>query len=72
MAMVNPKLNTKHVCRRSFTFFLSGLSSIFKECCFEMKILKKSIFYYVLACVKLTVWGWVWVFLVGFFMVFFF
>lgn len=43
MAMVSPKLNTKHVCRRSFAFFLSGLSYIFKECCFEMKSFKKKI-----------------------------
>lgn len=58
MAMVSPKMNTKHVCRRSFAFFLSGLSYIFKECCFKMKSFKKkSILYYVLACVKLTVWG---------------
>lgn len=48
MAMVNLKLNTKHVCRRSLKFFLSGLSSIFKDCCFEMKRLKKAIFHYVL------------------------
>lgn len=66
MAVVNPKLNTKHVCRRLHTFFLLGLSSIFKECCLEMKSLKISI-HYVLACVKLTVWGWVWAFLVEFF-----
>lgn len=53
MAMVNPKLNTCLYKGIYLHFFILGLSSIFKECCFEMKGFKN--LSYVLACV--TVWG---------------
>lgn len=64
--MVNPKLNTAHAEGPLFfgfgVFFvlilLLGLSSISKECCFEVKLLEKTKpFYYVRTYVKLTVQG---------------
>lgn len=49
MALVNPKLNSC-LYKVIHIFFLSGLSSIFGECCFEMKGFKNlsfTMFWYV-------------------------
>lgn len=56
-----PQPQTEH--KTCLQKVILGLSSIFKECWIGMKILKENpSFYYVLACVKIAVWGWVWVY----------
>lgn len=58
MAVVNPQLNTCLYKGIYLHFLILELSSIFKECCFEMKGFK-NLSFIVLACVKFN-WGWVW------------
>lgn len=45
MAMVNPKLNMCLYKGIYLHFLILGLSSIFKECCFEMKGFKNLSFF---------------------------